>query len=73
MKKQFTAIIEKEDDVFVALCPELDIASQGGSIVEAKSNLSEAVSLFLSYASKDEVSRKVHNETYITQFEVAIG
>ncbi len=73
MKKQFTAIIDKEDDMYVALCPELDIASQGDSIVEAKTNLSEAVSLFLNYASQDEIDRKVHVETYITQFEIALG
>lgn len=34
--QQFTAIIEREDNSYVALCPELDIASQGNSIEEAK-------------------------------------
>jgi len=46
MRKQFTAIIHKEDDVYVSLCPELDIASQGMNIEEAKGNLKEAVELF---------------------------
>ena len=36
MTRQFTAIIEREDDGFVALCPELDIASQGDSIEAAR-------------------------------------
>ena len=38
-----TAIFEREDDGFVALCPELDIASQGMSIEEARANLIEAL------------------------------
>ena len=43
-KSTFTAILEREGDVYVALCPELDIASQGGTIEEATANLREAVS-----------------------------
>jgi predicted RNase H-like HicB family nuclease len=39
--QRMTAIIEREDDGFVALCPELDIASQGASIEEARANLVE--------------------------------
>ena len=46
-KTTFTAILEREGDVYVALCPELDIASQGGTIEEATANLREAVALFL--------------------------
>jgi predicted RNase H-like HicB family nuclease len=45
--KQFTAIIEREDDGFVALCPEMDVASQGDTIEEARQYLREAVELFL--------------------------
>ena len=36
MKTMYTAIIEREDDIYVALCPELDIASQGVTIEKAK-------------------------------------
>ena len=36
--QKFTAIIEREDDGYVSLCPELDIASQGLTIEEAKQN-----------------------------------
>lgn len=35
-KRSFTAIIEREGNGYVSLCPELDVASQGDSIEEAK-------------------------------------
>lgn len=41
-----TAIIEREENGFVALCPELDVASQGTSIEDARDNLQEALELF---------------------------
>ena len=41
--QQFTAIIERDDDTYVALCPELDIASQGKNVEEARMNLKEAI------------------------------
>lgn len=53
--KQFTAIIEREDDGYVALCPELDVASQGDTIEEARRNLLEAVELFLETADPSEI------------------
>lgn len=56
--KQLTAIIHKEDDVYVSLCPELDIASQGANIEEAKSNIKEAVELFIEYASEEEINQR---------------
>ena len=56
--KQLTAIIHKEDDIYVSFCPELDIASQGSTIEEAKDNLKEAVELFFECASKKEISDK---------------
>ncbi|MFZ1103865.1 MAG: type II toxin-antitoxin system HicB family antitoxin [Hyphomicrobiaceae bacterium] len=58
MTKQFTAIIEREGDGYVALCPELDIASQGDSIEEARVNLAEALELFLETASSEEIGRR---------------
>lgn len=45
--QQFTAVIEREDDDYVSLCPELDIASQGDTVEEARNNLIEAIELFL--------------------------
>ena len=47
-KGRYTAILEREGDVFVALCPELDVASQGATVEEATANLREAVELFIS-------------------------
>jgi predicted RNase H-like HicB family nuclease len=54
-----TAIIEREDDGFVALCPEMDIASQGQSIEEARANLVEALTLFFETASPSEIYRRI--------------
>jgi predicted RNase H-like HicB family nuclease len=71
--RQMTAIIEREDDGFVALCPELDIASQGLSVEEAKANLVEALTLFFETASPSEVSRRFQNEVFVTQVEVPVG
>ena len=73
MTRRFTAIIEAEDDGFVALCPELDVASQGSSVAEARSNLVEAIELFLETASPIEVDRRLSGEIYITQVEVSVG
>ena len=56
--QQLTAIIHKEDDIYVSLCPELDIASQGLNVDEAKDNLKEAVELFFECASTEEISQR---------------
>lgn len=71
--RQFTAIIEREDDAYVALCPELDIASQGDTIEEARRNLTEAVELFFATADPSELHRRLHAEVYVTRLEVEIG
>jgi predicted RNase H-like HicB family nuclease len=55
MSLRLTAIIQADGDGFVALCPELDIASQGNSIENAKSNLREALELFFEYAAESEI------------------
>ncbi|MFH0975417.1 MAG: type II toxin-antitoxin system HicB family antitoxin [Spirochaetota bacterium] len=73
MNKKLTAIIEKEDNGYVALCPELDIASQGDTVDEARNNLKEALELFFEAASPDEIKTRLHEEIYITQLEVAVG
>jgi predicted RNase H-like HicB family nuclease len=57
----------------VALCPELDIASQGGSVEEARANLKEALELFFETASTEEIKRRFHGEVFVTQVEVVIG
>ena len=58
--RQLTAIIEREDDGYVALCPELDIASQGDTVEEARRNLTEAVTLFFEAASPEDVSTRAY-------------
>jgi predicted RNase H-like HicB family nuclease len=68
-----TAIIEREDDGFVSLCPELDVASQGLTIEEARANLIEALTLFFETASPSEVARRLHGEVFVTQVEVPVG
>jgi predicted RNase H-like HicB family nuclease len=73
MKQTLTAIIEREGNGYVALCPELDIASQGDSIEQARNNLREALELFFEAASPEEVKQRLHGEIYVTQLEVAIG
>lgn len=57
------ALIEREGDVYVALCPELDIASQGDSVEQARENLREALELFFECASAEEVARRLSGET----------
>lgn len=71
--QRVTAIIEREDDGFVALCPELDIASEGASIEEARTNLIEALTLFFGTASPSEIARRSHSEVFVTQVEVPVG
>jgi len=73
MKYKLTAIIEREDNMYVALCPELDIASQGDSIESARDNLQEAIELFFETASPEEIKERLHEEIFITQVEVAIA
>jgi predicted RNase H-like HicB family nuclease len=73
MTRQFTAIIERETDGYVALCPELDVASQGATIEEARANLLEALELFLESASPEEVKQRLREEIYVTRVEVPVG
>lgn len=69
----FTAIIERENDGFVSFCPELDIASQGNTIEEARENLLEAVELFFECASETELQERISDEIYITRMEVKVA
>lgn len=70
MKETFTAIVEREGDGYVALCPELDIASQGSTVEEARQNLLDAIVLFLETASQEEITERLHSEIYVTRLEV---
>ncbi len=71
--RRLIATIEREDDGFVALCPELDVVSQGASIEEARTNLTEALALFLETADPSEIESRSRSEVFVTQVEVPIG
>ena len=71
--RQFTAIIEREGDGYVALCPELDVASQGDSVEDARNNLVEAIELFLEAASPEEVAQRFASELFVTQVSVPVA
>ena len=71
--RRLTAIIEREDDGFVALCPEMDVASQGNSIEEARANLAEALTLFFETADPSEIEQRFRLEVFVTHVEVPVG
>jgi predicted RNase H-like HicB family nuclease len=71
--RQFTGIIEREGNGYISLCPELDIASQGSTVEEARNNLVEALELFFETADPTEIETRSHGELFITRLEVAIG
>ena len=73
MTKRLTAIIQREGDGFVALCPELDVASQGDNVESARENLREALELFFQCASPEEIQRRTGDDVFVTQLEVSIG
>jgi len=73
MTRRLTALIEREGAGYVALCPELDIASQGDSIEQARENLREALELFFEVASAEEIDRRFSEDVFVTQVEVAVG
>jgi len=73
MMKSVTMIIEREDDGYVAVCPEVDVASQGNTIEEARANLKEALELFFETASTTEIEERLHSEIYVSQLEVAVA
>ena len=64
MTRRLTAIIEREGDGYVSLCPELDIAGQGGTVDEAGSNLKEELDMLFEAASTTEIARRLHDEVY---------
>lgn len=64
----FTSILHKEEDMYVAECPEVGTFSQGKTIEEAIDNLKEATELYL-----EEFPFKEKRKTLMTTFEVAVG
>ncbi len=71
--QRLTAIIEREDDGYVAICPDVDVSSQGDTIEEARANLVEALTLFFEAASPSKIDRRLHSELFVTQVEVPVG
>ena len=70
---QLTAFIDRESDGYVSLCPELDIASQGDTVEEARANLLEALELFFETASPDEINERPRSEVYMTRLDISAG
>ncbi|MBN1166080.1 MAG: type II toxin-antitoxin system HicB family antitoxin [Methanospirillaceae archaeon] len=64
---RYTAVIYKEQNWYVAECPEVGTTSQGKTMDEAVSNLQEATSLYL-----EEFPRISIGRSYITTFEVPV-
>ncbi|NQV91549.1 type II toxin-antitoxin system HicB family antitoxin [Candidatus Woesearchaeota archaeon] len=64
--RTFTAIVQKEEELFIATCPEIGTASQGDTIEEAVANLKEATELYL-----EEFTPKEQKHPFLTTFEVS--
>lgn len=73
MIRSLTAVLIREDEGFVAICPEVDVASQGDSVEDAKKNLREAVELFFECASPQEIEQRLSSEAFVSTLEVNIA
>ena len=69
---ELTAVIGRDGDGYVAFCPEVDVASQGSTVEEARANLEEALELFYETASDSEIKRRLRSEVYVTRIEVPV-
>ncbi|WIG60176.1 MAG: hypothetical protein OJF49_002924 [Ktedonobacterales bacterium] len=65
--RTFTAVLHKEDDLYVAECPEVGTVSQGATIEEALANLKEATELYLEESPLREVGR-----SFVTTFDTTV-
>ena len=70
---RLTALIEAEAGGYVALCPEVDVASQGATVEEARANLAEAVELFFEAAAPDEIRDRLVRDVFVTSVDVYVG
>jgi predicted RNase H-like HicB family nuclease len=66
--KTFAAVLHREDDMYVAECPEVGTVSQGSTVEEALANLKEATELYL-----EEFPLKNVEKPLLTTFEVAVN
>ena len=67
---ELTAIIKFDGAGYVALCPQLDIASQGSSVELARDNLKEALALFLETADSQEIRTRARGDLFVTRVEI---
>lgn len=72
MTYRVSVVIEREQNWFVAFCPELDIASQGKSIEEAKENLKEAVELYVKHADPAEIDLP-KEPPFVSALDIAVS
>ena len=63
----------REGNGYVVLCPEVDVATQGSTVTEARDNLEKALTLFFETAPVEEVEKRLRSEVYVTHVEVAVG
>ena len=68
--RQFLVSITKEDDFFIARCPELNVTSQGETLEEAEKNIKEAIELYIESFGTEDLPQKV-SKPYLTIVEVA--
>ena len=73
MNRRLTVIVERERTGYFALCPEVDVASQGESVAEARTNLQEALTLYFEAASIEEIELRPEREVYVTHVEITVG
>lgn len=73
MSRRLTVIIEREGSGYVAICPDLDVASQGDSVSEARDNIKEALELFFEAATPEEINGRLQGEVYVTHVEVTVA
>ena len=66
-------MIEPADDLFVAPCPEIGVASRGATVEEARDNLVEAIELFFESASPEDTKQRLRSEVLVTQVEVRVA
>ncbi len=71
--RRLTAVIEREGEWYVSFCPELDIASQGRTVEEARLSLAEALELFFEEASPEEIAERSGGEFYVTTVDIAVA
>lgn len=66
-------MIELDNDEYVALCPEFDIASQGATIEEARSNLIEALTIFFETADHDKIQLRGRSRVLLGKLRTLSG